>query len=121
MNGWVSVKDRLPETDDPVLIILNTKDQLPLVARFVKQHSGFTGEFKNTWFVFTPPRFPKPWMFSEEYTKTFRLKKDKVSHWIPIPAAPERERQEQYPKKSAGRKRLGHSCISKSKEFSRAN
>src|SRR5436309_2030036 len=91
MNEWISVKDRLPENDDPVLIILNTKDQLPLVARFVKQLSGFSGEFKNAWFVFAPPRFPKPWMFSEEYTKAFRLKKEKVSHWMSIPAAPSRK------------------------------
>lgn len=27
MNEWISVKDRLPENDNPVLIILNTKDQ----------------------------------------------------------------------------------------------
>lgn len=92
MNEWVSVKDRLPENDDPVLIILNTKDQQLLVARFVKQFIGFSGEFKNTWFVFAPPRFPKPWMFSEEYTKAFKLKKEKVSHWMPIPVAPRREK-----------------------------
>jgi hypothetical protein len=89
---WISVKDRLPENDDPVLIVLNTKDQLPLVARFVRQVSGFMGEFKNTWFVFVPPRFPKPWMFSEEYIKAFRLKKEKVSHWMPIPVAPSRKK-----------------------------
>ncbi len=90
MNEWISVKDRLPENDDPVLIILNTKNQLPLVARFVKQFSGFSGKFRNTWFVFAPPRFPKPWMFSEEYTKAFRLKKEKVSHWMPISTAPKK-------------------------------
>jgi hypothetical protein len=92
MNEWISVKDRLPENDDPVLIILNTKDQQRLVARFVKHLSGFMGEFKNTWFVFAPPRFPKLWMFSEEYTKAFRLKKEKVSHWMPILVAPSREK-----------------------------
>jgi hypothetical protein len=88
MNEWINVKGRLPENDDPVLIILNTKDQQLLVARFVKQLRSFTGEYKNTWFVFAPPRFPKPWMFSEEYTKAFRLKREKVSHWMSIPAAP---------------------------------
>jgi hypothetical protein len=29
---------------------------------------------------------------SDEYTKAFRLKKEKVSHWMPIPAAPSRKK-----------------------------
>lgn len=108
MNEWISIKDRLPENDDPVLIILNTKDQLPLVARFVKQYSSiFTGEFKNTWFLLAPPRFPKIWMFSEEYIKAFRLKKEKVSHWIPIPAAPSREKLGNIPEKINRKKASG--------------
>ena len=100
MSEWISIKDRLPENDDPVLILSNTKDQLPLVAHFVKQLSGFMGEFKNTWFVYAPPRLPKYWYFSEEYTQAFRLKKDRVSHWMPIPAAPTRESKKARPTKA---------------------
>lgn len=82
---WISIKDQLPKNGETVLVLLNNCLKTPLVARWIELYLGISLEYKNTWFILQPPRFPKQWAFTQEYNKVFRLKKQKISHWTQIP------------------------------------
>jgi hypothetical protein len=82
---WISIKDCLPKNGETVLVLLDNYIKTPLVARWIELLIGSSMEYKNTWFILQPPRFPKQWAFTEEYNKVFRLKKQKISHWSQIP------------------------------------
>lgn len=70
MSEWVSVKDRLPETDDMVLVLASGKprENITLVDAFELAEYDPEG-----WSLETYPE----WMDA------------KVTHWMPLPEPPE--------------------------------
>lgn len=64
-SGWISVKDRLPETDDTVLVCL--------------QRGGYELGFysDDSW--------------RSLYLSYFETKELDVTHWMPLPEPPEEE------------------------------
>lgn len=87
---WISIKEYLPAHGETVLVLLDNVSKTPLVAKWVEHLITSDMEYKNTWFIIQPPRFPKQWAFTEQYNKAFRLKKQKISHWSQIPESMQR-------------------------------
>lgn len=70
MNEWISVKDRLPENEDEVLICAyNT--ELKIQSTIVDSYNGY-----GCWTNFNMEYNEKIW---------------KVTHWMPLPVAPPKE------------------------------
>jgi hypothetical protein len=93
---WISVKDRLPEADTPVLIF---NDKRILRACYIPKYhindndSEYEGDYldydeKNDEYY-----WPEGW-YECNYYEEVHFKIDEVTHWRPLPAPPERKEDE---------------------------
>lgn len=73
-NGWISVKDRLPEEDIAVLVYGQVLNDPPDVIGVRRRYNG-DQEWKHTW----------------ESEDGFIYREDDVTHWMPLPPAPKEE------------------------------
>ena len=81
MMEWFSIKDRIPEDGQRVLIMLNYHCLFIFQAVFYKQIDCIEDNYTNTFFICAHPRFPKHWAMSEEWIKISRIHKSKVKAW----------------------------------------
>lgn len=89
MSEWISVKDRLPNPGQVILIKLKYSEPFICVASFLDNLSTLDGDYINIFVMIVHPRFPKVWLFDEQYRKISRIPKSKVSFWMPLPKPPE--------------------------------
>jgi len=87
---WISIKDRLPNEEQTVLIKLKYKEPYMCVARFYGDLITFRCDYKHIFITIPHPRFPKTWLFTDEYKKISYIVKNKVTHWMPLPKASEK-------------------------------
>lgn len=71
---WISVKDRLPEEDEPVLVYGQVLNDNPEVLGVRRMYKG-DQEWKRTW----------------ESEDSYIYREDDVSHWMPLPKPPTEE------------------------------
>lgn len=69
---WISVKDRLPEQDVAVLVYGQVLNDPPDIIGVRRRYNG-DQEWKHTW----------------ESEDGFIYSEDDVTHWMPLPEAPE--------------------------------
>lgn len=74
-NGWISVKDRLPEEDIAVLVYGQVLNDPPDVIGVRRRYNG-DQEWKYTW----------------ESEDGFIYREDDVTHWMPLPEPPKEEK-----------------------------
>ena len=77
MSEWISVKDRLPEHNQRVLIFAEGKEDFSTIIQI--SHIGNVGLFTST------PRWD--WIAPFQYFFT----NYEITHWMPLPKPPERE------------------------------
>ena len=68
---WISVKERLPEEDIPVLVYGQILNDPPNIIGVMRRYNG-DQEWKYTW----------------EAEGGFIYREDDVTHWMPLPAPP---------------------------------
>ncbi len=85
---WINVKDKLPPDGEVILIKLKYSQPFICVARFLDNLSTLEGDYNNIFIMIVHPRFPKLWLFDEQYRKISRIPKNKVEFWMPIPEIP---------------------------------
>lgn len=73
MNEWISVKDRLPEIDGNVLVIVNGKPHKNVTLESAYELAEFSPS--DGWILEMWPEWETP----------------KVTHWMPLPEPPEAE------------------------------
>lgn len=88
MNEWISIKHRLPVNGEIVIVKFKYSEPFVCVARFLENFISFDSEYKHIFIMIVHPRFPKQWLFSDEYRKISRIPKNKVEFWMPLPTPP---------------------------------
>lgn len=73
--SWISVKDRLPESDRPVLIYC--KNGAMFTGKM--QDHNFIGEPDVIWFTYGPLGTGR------------RIANSRITHWMPLPEPPKEE------------------------------
>lgn len=71
MDNWISVKDRLPKKQNPVLVYCETEEQSVYIAHFDKDLEY--------------------WLSEVEYLTQNWCKTLNVTHWQPLPEPPKGE------------------------------
>ena len=82
MAEWISVKDRLPEEDTPVLIYAPNTGGIWM--------AGYCGEYR----VMQVQVRPAYWESYGSYDECMEFKPQDVTHWMPLPEPPEGENNE---------------------------
>ena len=72
-EGWISVGDRLPEDETPVLIIFNGEI---VIGERRWDNPGFEDTYKAFWYWDDPTDDGQDWG------------RDEVTHWMPLPKPP---------------------------------
>lgn len=72
MNEWISVKNKLPEPNTPVLIFAPPND---IQITEMTNHSSFD------YSIITEPRWVEPYQY-------FSYDGHKITHWMPLPEYP---------------------------------
>lgn len=88
---WVSVKDRLPSSGELVIIKLKYSTPFMSIARFLDNFTSLEGDYNDIFVIIVHPRFPKTWLFDEQYRKLSRIPKKKVDFWMPLAAPPKEQ------------------------------
>lgn len=74
-TGWISVKDRLPEEGEEVLVFGQYLNDIPKVLGVKSRYKG-DQDWKYTW------EGSDEWVYRE----------DDVTHWMPLPEPPKEEK-----------------------------
>ena len=77
-SGWISVKDRLPEIDEDVLILYESKvlRKIGYAITFLKD----SFYFGSTLIPYQTPQWNEPWQYFRE--------NNSITHWMPLPEPP---------------------------------
>lgn len=78
-QGWVSVKDRLPEVDNPVIVYARGKNDsiYKIVIASMTNKNVFDTRLE------TEPYWREPWQFFDTMYE--------ITHWMPLPEPPKEE------------------------------
>lgn len=81
-QGWVSVKDRLPEVDNPVIVYACGKNDpiYKIVIASITNKNAFNTRLE------TEPYWREPWQFFDTMYE--------ITHWMPLPEPPKEDDEE---------------------------
>jgi len=82
---WINIKDKLPDDGETVVIKLNYVQPYVCIARFFQEFSTASFDGRDVFIMMQHPKFPKPWLFTEEYKKLYIIPKKKVELWFYLP------------------------------------
>ena len=74
MNEWISVNDRLPETDNDYLVLTESKD---IFKAYFNEYSKEFGSYSDIYDTDTLGYVDSEW-----------LKYEEITHWMPLPQPP---------------------------------
>lgn len=75
MSEWISVNDRLPDTDDIVLAVFDGKVEIAKYCEWRKRDDELNGR----WVIVTDYEYNSDIVYDAYYP----------THWMPLPAPPE--------------------------------
>lgn len=100
---WISIKDRLPETEHDVLIAVRRKwyncpsKYYKFVAKafytdgkYTTEESNYIWDFENLQYDKENDAYvvPEGWWESADYSEEFSAVDDEVTHWMELPELP---------------------------------
>jgi hypothetical protein len=85
---WISIKDKLPDDGQIVIIKTNYTNPFICVARYLEDLETLEKYYKNIFIMIVHPRFPKEWLFHDKYRKISRIPKRIIDSWMPLPKPP---------------------------------
>lgn len=104
MSEWISVKDRLPETEKTVLVCAEAKSIMGKTFRVIamafytngkmsSEDSAYCWDLDNIEMKYDEDCdahiIPEGWWESVQYADEFAAISDVVTHWMPLPDRPE--------------------------------
>lgn len=105
MSKWISVNDRLPENEEPVLICVTRKyagREIEFISKAIHtdgkhntENSGLCWDTSETNWEFDEMAdatiIPEGWWEDADYLERFAAVDDFVTHWMPLPEPPKED------------------------------
>lgn len=82
VGGWISVEDRMPEIDEDVLILYESKVS-PCKTGYAITCLKDSFYFGSTPIPYQTPQWSEPWQYFRE--------NNVITHWMPLPEPPKEE------------------------------